>query len=366
MAGYDTEVSMPYIDQVQLGTTTYDIHDSRITGGVFNFAGIAPTSPQSAIPVDGGAVTGEYKEGDVVIQTPSGKEFVVVNTGTTATPVLKWAEFGDASDMGGTGLEYVTATGSYQPAGSVGNTNTTVTSTVSYQPSGTINVTLPTASINKVTAVSIASKNVVSSVDKINTKAQTVVTGASTASIGKITSVSTASKNVVSSVSTASIGKVNSVASTPLSTTATSGALITVTGEHTLVISTASVITGVTTAAQTVVTAVTTAAQTMVTAVATSAQTVVTGVDTATIYVPDATATGTLVTDVATAAQTMVTDVTTAAQTVVTGQPTTKTFTGTTATITSTGTYQKATSFTGTTATITVTSAKRFAAEVSA
>ena len=77
---------MPYIDQVKLGTTTYDIHDSRITGGVLNFRGIAPTSPA---PTDGGSAPTGYNEGDVVVQTPSGKEFVVVNTGTTATPVLK-------------------------------------------------------------------------------------------------------------------------------------------------------------------------------------------------------------------------------------------------------------------------------------
>ena len=167
--------------------------------------------------------------------------------------------------------------------------------TASYQPAGSLTITLPTAS-----------KNVVSSV-------------------------STASKNVVSSVSTGSVNSTTGV------TTATT------------------VVTGVTTAAQTIVTGVTTAAETVitgtsvanevmsfttasinkVTAVSTVSKNVVSSVKTASVNSTTVTTTATtVVTAVSTAAQTMVTDITTAAQTMVTGQPTTKTFTGTTATIT--------------------------------
>lgn len=106
----------------------------------------------------------------------------------------------------------------------------------------------------------------------------------------------------------------------------------------------------------TVVTAVTTAAQTMVTGVTTAAQTIATGGTSTNItitgeklVIPSAVLTGVTttsinkVTAVSTASKnivssvstgTAVTAVTTAAQTMVTGQPTTKTFTGTTATIT--------------------------------
>ena len=77
---------MPYISEVQVGTTTYDIHDARITGGVLNFAGVVDSS---AGIYDGVAVVGDYNEGDVIINTESGKEFIAVNTGSTTTPALK-------------------------------------------------------------------------------------------------------------------------------------------------------------------------------------------------------------------------------------------------------------------------------------
>ena len=110
-------------------------------------------------------------------------------------------------------------------------------------------------------------------------------------------------------------------------------------------ITTGTAVSGVTTAAQTMVTGVTTAAQTVatggsatsitvsgevlnipasvITSVATTSINKVTAVSTVSKNVVSSVSTGTVVTDV-----------TTAAQTVVTGQPTTKTFTGTTATIT--------------------------------
>ena len=110
-------------------------------------------------------------------------------------------------------------------------------------------------------------------------------------------------------------------------------------------VSTGSVVTGVTTAAQTMVTGVTTATQTVatggsatsitvtgevlnipesiITSIATTSINKVTAVNTASKNVVSSVSTGTAVTAVTTAAQTMVT-----------GQPSTKTFTGTTATIT--------------------------------
>ena len=81
---------MAYLDHIKVGSTTYDIHDARITGGVLNFRGVTDTA---GWPVDGATVTETvtppYVEGDVIINTTSGKEFVVVNTGTTQTPALK-------------------------------------------------------------------------------------------------------------------------------------------------------------------------------------------------------------------------------------------------------------------------------------
>lgn len=77
---------MPFIDKVNVGSTIYDIHDARITGGVLNFKGVVDNS---AGIVDGGTPAAGYVEGDVVINIESGKEFVVVNTGTEAEPVLK-------------------------------------------------------------------------------------------------------------------------------------------------------------------------------------------------------------------------------------------------------------------------------------
>lgn len=76
---------MSFVKQIKVGDTTYDIHDARITGGVLNFAGVVDNS--SGI-VDGGTATG-FNEGDVVVNVESGKEFIVVNTGSTQTPALK-------------------------------------------------------------------------------------------------------------------------------------------------------------------------------------------------------------------------------------------------------------------------------------
>ena len=85
MPGHDLD---QYLDQIQIGTTTYALHDARITGGVLNFKGAVNNS--SGI-VDGGTPAEGYKEGDVVVNTQSGKEFVVVNINDNddEDPILK-------------------------------------------------------------------------------------------------------------------------------------------------------------------------------------------------------------------------------------------------------------------------------------
>lgn len=75
-----------YIDRVQIGGEVFRIRDNRITGGVLNFRGVVDNS---AGIVDGGTPAAGYAEGDVVINIESGKEFIVANTGTEETPVLK-------------------------------------------------------------------------------------------------------------------------------------------------------------------------------------------------------------------------------------------------------------------------------------
>lgn len=368
---------MAYIDHVQISGSDYEIRDARIIKGVLNFAGVTT----STAVVDKAPVVGDFAEGDIVINTTTGKEFIVVNVGTTTTPSLQWAEFGDATDQGGTALSYVTSTTSYQPAGTIGNTNTTITSTGaytpagsvgkvattltstgSYRPAGTVNVVLPTATVSVVTG----------GVSGVRTKAQTIVTGGEEKSVAKTIEGTTTSANVVSSVATASKNVVSAVKTGSAISAAATASVDTST--HTLILGAAptmTVVTGVTTAAQTMVTGVATAAQTIVTDVNFDTTSVLGSLTTASVQIPDTDE----VTD-------LVSSVPLTSVTVVTGQPTTKTFTGTTATInvngsynapgdfTGTaatisvaGTYSKATSFTGTTATITSTSTERFLKE---
>lgn len=78
------------IDHIQVGNVTYDIHDARITGNALNFKGVTDTAgwPVDQTPLTASELA-EYTEGDVIINTLSGKEFVVANTGSTATPTYK-------------------------------------------------------------------------------------------------------------------------------------------------------------------------------------------------------------------------------------------------------------------------------------
>lgn len=222
---------MSYISQIQVGTTTYDIHDSRITGNALNFAGVSDTP---GWPADKTNLTTEelntYSEGDVVVNTTSGKEFIVADVDGT----LKWMEFGDASDMGGTSLENVVVTGTYTTVTGIENSNATVTASGSYTPAGSNTVS---QSVDG-TAVTFSGNY---------TPAGSVNVVLPTGSINKINSVSTANINTVNAVSTASVGTVATVNGT------------------TLQLGSIDVVTGVTTAAQTVVNGVTTTAQTVVT-----------------------------------------------------------------------------------------------------
>ncbi len=80
---------MPYIDTINVGTTAYEIHDARITGSPFRIAAVMTQAAAIAAGIgDGQAVsetdgTPDYSEGDVIIITPSGKEFVAVTVETS-------------------------------------------------------------------------------------------------------------------------------------------------------------------------------------------------------------------------------------------------------------------------------------------
>lgn len=89
---------MPYIDTINVGTTAYEIHDARITGSPFRIAAVMTQADATAAGiVDGQEVsktgdTYDYSEGDVIIITPSGKEFVAVTvqeTGAYSQPIEK-------------------------------------------------------------------------------------------------------------------------------------------------------------------------------------------------------------------------------------------------------------------------------------
>ena len=264
---------MPFIDKVNVGSTIYDIHDARITGGVLNFRGAIIASDYgiadgvtrdinnddtaSFVSLDDTLIV---KEGDVVIDTDTGKEFVFARIPGDPVDKMKVVEFGDATDMGGTELAYVTSTTSYTPQGSVNNSSTTITSsgsntpsgtvaltqptdgtsisvTVSYTPSGTIALTQPTdgtaitvtGSYDKATSFSGTAETITSVGNYtpsgtisvvLPTVSKKVVSAVNTASIGQVTNVSTMdaiiaggvlNETVVTGVTTASIGKVNSV-----------------------------------------------------------------------------------------------------------------------------------------------------------
>jgi len=89
---------MPYIDTINVGTTAYEIHDARITGSPFRIAAVMTQSQASAAYIfDGYEVTKtggtyDYSEGDVIIITPTGKEFVAVtalNPNGSSSYILK-------------------------------------------------------------------------------------------------------------------------------------------------------------------------------------------------------------------------------------------------------------------------------------
>ena len=82
---------MPYIDKINVGTTAYDIHDARITGSPLRVGAVMTQTAAAAAGItDGAAITGTtYSEGDVIIITPSGKEYVAVSDNTVSPAVLK-------------------------------------------------------------------------------------------------------------------------------------------------------------------------------------------------------------------------------------------------------------------------------------
>ena len=77
-----------HLTQVQVGDDLYDLWDARITGGVLNFRGVVSAGTVTDGTTVTQVATPAYKEGDVVIEVPEGKEFIVVNTGSAATPAL--------------------------------------------------------------------------------------------------------------------------------------------------------------------------------------------------------------------------------------------------------------------------------------
>lgn len=266
-----------------IGTTTASITDGN-------------TSKPS--DVTGTGASGALASGDVVISGE--KEFVWNGS--------KWQEFG--------------STGSLKALAFKDN------ATASYQPAGTLTITLPTASKNVVSSVSTASKNVVSSVSTGSINSTTGTTTATTV----VTGVTTAAQTIATGGSTTTVKTVNTAA-TQVVTGVTTAAQTVITGS-----SVANEILSFTTASIGKTTAVSTASLVSVTpytTINTASINKVTAVNTGSVNSTTvATTATTVVTNVTTAAQTMVTGVTTAAQTMVTGQPSTKTFTGTTATIT--------------------------------